>query len=486
MKKFLCFVLAVVLVLGLAACGKNDAATPTDDQNTPTEPQKEAFQYPKVDAFSVGFGKMEITPENGTPMGGYGNSANKLSNAVLDPLYTVVMAMSDGTDTFLLVALDIPGAYVDFVDPTVELISQETGVPKENILCHSVHNHSAPDMSSIYKENMQAAKAHEMFKQGTLEAAKTALLDLSPATMLGGKTDTEQLAFVRHFLLNDGTYAGDNFGNWQSGVKDYALPVDDEVVAVKFQREGKKDLMLVNFQIHPCFTAGNERYEISADCVGAVRNYMAEQGMDCIYFTGAAGNQNASTKILKDVTNFTKEQWAEKLCQYVLNLEYTDITGQDIKIATENYVGKVWKVDDPEKLEHAKEVQKLFQETDRDTATPLARQYGMASVYEAREIINHAENLPDTWDIPMATLSVGGWGIVIAPYEMFGTQGTYIKDNSVFPVTTILGYAAPHVGYIPDVRAYEYGCYESQTAKFVSGTGEILADKYLEMLESIQ
>ncbi|MBR5529375.1 MAG: hypothetical protein IKU57_02755, partial [Oscillospiraceae bacterium] len=169
-----------------------------------------------------------------------------------------------------------------------------------------------------------------------------------------------------------------------------------------------------------------------------------------------------------------------------LNLEFADISGQDLKVKRENYVGQVWKIDDPEKLEHAKEVYKLFNETDRDTATPLARQYGFASVYEAREVINHAENLPDTWDVPMVTLSVGDWGAVFAPYEMFGTQGTYIKDNSVFSVTTIMGYANPHVGYIPDVRAYEYGCYESQTAKFVSGTGEILADKYLEMLKAIQ
>lgn len=471
MKKILCAILAIVLLLGIAGCG---------------EKKPEGFQFPKVDAFSVGYGMVEVTPENGTPMGGYGNADKKLSNAVIDPLATVVLAMSDGTDTFLLVALDIPGAYVDFVDPTVALIAQETGIPAENILCHSVHNHSAPDMGGLYKTNPMSAKIHDQFKNATLEAAKTALSDLSAATIQGGKTKTEQLAFVRHFLLNDGTYAGDNFGNWASGIKDYALPVDDEVVAVKFLREGKKDLMLVNFQIHPCFTAGNDRYEISADCVGSVRQYMAEKGMDCIYFTGAAGNQNGSTKILKDVTNFTKEQWAEKLCNYILGMEFTDISGQDIKVARETYVGKVWKINDPVKLEQAKEVSKLFNETDRDTATPLAKQYGMASVYEAREIINHAENLPDTWDIPMTTLSVGGWGIAVAPYEMFGTQGTFIKDNSGYPVTTIMGYAAPHVGYIPDVRAYEYGCYESQTSKFESGTGEILADKYVAMLKSIQ
>lgn len=472
MKKILCLLLAVLLLLGMTACGG--------------EQEEAGFTIPKVESFSVGYGKVDYEPENGTPMGGYGNSESKLSNAVLDPLSAVFIAMSDGEDTILMGTLDATGAYEDVVTPVRELLNAELGIDKDSILMYSVHNHSSPDLGSITKSHEQSIKALEQVKSACLEAAKTALLDLSPATMLGGKTKTEQLAFVRHFLLNDGTYAGDNFGNWQSGVKDYALPVDDEAVAVKFQREGKKDLMLVNFQIHPCFTAGNERYEVSADCVGAVRNYMAQKGYDCIYFTGAAGNQNASTKILKDVTNLTMEQWAEKLCEYVLNMDYTDISGQDLKIAKETYTGTVWKIDDPEKLAQAKEVYKLFQETDRDTATPLAKQYGMASVYEAREIINHAENLPDTWDVPVITLSVGGWGMAVAPYEMFGTQGTYIKDNSPFAVTTILGYAYPHVGYIPDERAYAYGCYESQTSKFVTGTAEILADKYLSLLNSIK
>ena len=482
MKKLLCFFFALAMLLCLAACG---GESNQEGEKTP------AFQMPKVEGFSVGFGMVEYEPANGTPMGGYGNAYSKLSTSVMDPLAVVFLALSDGTDTFLLGTLDACGAYDAVVVPVKEQISAEMGVPMENILMLSVHNHSSPEMGDVWGDETDPvaqahAKALEQVKTACFEAAKTALLDLSAAKIQGGKTKTEQLAFVRHFLLNDGTYAGDNFGNWASGIKDYALPVDDEVVAVKFLREGKKDLMLVNFNIHPCFTAGNEKYEISADCVGSVRNYMAEQGMDCIYFTGAAGNQNGQTKILKDVTNFTKEQWAEKLCEYVLNLEFADISGQDLKVKRENYVGQVWKIDDPEKLEHAKEVYKLFNETDRDTATPLARQYGFASVYEAREVINHAENLPDTWDVPMVTLSVGDWGAVFAPYEMFGTQGTYIKDNSVFSVTTIMGYANPHVGYIPDVRAYEYGCYESQTAKFVSGTGEILADKYLEMLKAIQ
>lgn len=473
MKRLFCACLAALLVLSLVACGKEKA--------------EETSGIPKVESFSVGYGKVDVTPESGTPMGGYGHPLTKLSTTVSDPLYIIFIAMSDGEDTVLMCAMDIVNSSEYFVTAARKKIAEETGVPEDQIIMCATHNHSSPDLGTTACSNAQGQKAYDQWINGAVEAAKIALKDMAPATIQGGKTETEGLAFVRHYLMNDGTYAGDNFGNWASMIKDYALPVDNELVVVKFARENKKDIMLLNFQVHPCFEAGDTLTVISADAPGATRDYVAEQtGAEVVYFTGAAGNQNYKSLILQDITNDTKQQWAQKLGDYAINTTLTDISGQDIKFTYETYTGDVWKVDDVEKYQHAKEVYELFQQTDRDTATPLAKQYGLASVYEAREIVSHMENMDDTDTLEMKVISVGDWGIVSAPYEMFGTQGTKIKDESPFSVTTIMAYSGPLKGYIPDQRAYEYGCYESQTAIFVSGTGEILAEKYLEMLQALK
>ena len=92
-------------------------------------------------------------------------------------------------------------------------------------------------------------------------------------------------------------------------------------------------------------------------------------------------------------------------------------------------------------------------------------------------------------DINMMVLSVGDFAFVSAPYEMFDSNGRYIKDNSPFDMTFVatLGYYT--VPYIPDYDGYEYEgvglSYEGEECLYVRGTGEKLAEKYVEMLNEI-
>ena len=103
-----------------------------------------------------------------------------------------------------------------------------------------------------------------------------------------------------------------------------------------------------------------------------------------------------------------------------------------------------------------------------------------------------AETKPGTGsasDINMSVFSVGDFAFVCAPYEMFDSNGRFIKENSPFEMTFVatLGYYS--VPYIPDYDGYEYEgvglSYEGEECLFVRGTGEKLADKYVEMLNEI-
>lgn len=473
MKRFLSFSLAVLMVFALVACGKK-----AEKKNL----------WKGLEGLHVGFGKAAYTPGNGTPMGGYGASMSRLSTGSISDLYLLCLAVTDGEDVFLLYAMDVCTMAEVWVARARERVSAATGVPQDQIIICSTHTHSAPDLGITPEEEPVMQDAYDKSLAAVEEAALMALNDLAPTTVSAANVQTEGLAFVRHFILTGGSYAGDNFGDWSAGMPEkYALENDPQMVLAKFERQDANDILLMNFNVHPCMESGIDITTFSADVVGRTRDYLTEQtGMDVIYFTGAAGNQNTVTKILADSHGMDSYAYAKKLGDYAIGAlgNMTPVEG-DVKITHYDYTGDVWQVNDPEKLAHAKEVVALFEAEGRDVATPLAKQYGFASVYEANAVITHSDMEP-TRTMEMNAFNIGGLGLVTAAYEMFSLQGTYIKTNSPFDFTVVCSMAGPHNGYIPSQEAYDYGCYESQTCYFVRGTAEIAADKFVEMLNMVK
>ena len=86
----------------------------------------------------------------------------------------------------------------------------------------------------------------------------------------------------------------------------------------------------------------------------------------------------------------------------------------------------------------------------------------------------------------MNTLSVGNLAMVVAPFEMFSTHSNYIKANTPYDFTVILTCADNVMGYIPSQKMYDEGCYESTTANYAPGTGEIVAEQYVTMLKEMK
>ena len=470
MEKMICLLLAFVFALSLCACGESE--------KTP----------PKPEGLQAGFAQIKLTPESGTPMGGYGNSLKKLSTNLSHYLYAICLALSDGTDTVLLISLDLGSSSEDLLVPVRQKISQATGIPEKQIILCATHTHSAPDLE-VADQNPQAAKALQQWIDGCAQIAQEAIADMAPAKIAGTTVETDGLAFVRHYKMKDGTYAGPNFGVWEVGIEDYAMESDEQMVMAKFDREGDKaDILMMNFQAHATFTGGMELTLISSDCVGVTRDYVKDKtGMEVIYFTGDAGNQNNRSNILEDATGDDINAWAARLGDYAIGAldSMEDLSGDDIRISHKTQTCNVWKITDPETIAKAREVQQLFADTDRDTGNTLARKYGFSSVYHAGAVIGHLDMDP-TEELELNAISVGELALVTAPYEMFSREGNKIKAESPFAVTAILGYAGPHMGYIPSQEAYDYGCYESQTALFEAGTAEILAQQYVDMLSSLK
>lgn len=478
MKKLFCLVLALFMLLSLVACSKEEAAaTPATDVD----------QTPK--GLQIGYAREKIMPDINLqiPLGGYGNEDFRLAQDYLDYLYITCIAFSEGDQTILLMTHDQILTNETIAGQIKEGISSHTNIPKENILISATHSHSTPDLSKTEYTGIKAYR--ELLVEMGITAGLKALQDQAPATMYGGYTTVEGMNFIRHYLMNDGTYYGSNFGSPASGIKDHATENDPTMGLLKVEREGdKEDILLMNFQAHPCNTGGIDKFSISADYIATTRNaFEAQTGMLFAYFLGAAGNHNANSWMTSDQHQLDNEAYGQKLAQAAIDAlpTLTKLEGTGIETTYQEFEYAMNK-EDLDKLEQAEEVWALYESTgNRDAGNALAYEYGLSSVYHASAIIGRA-SWPESWHFPFHATRIGNFSFINAPYEMFAASGKFIRDNSPFQTTFIISCSNDSEGYFPTIEAFEYGCYESFTCAYARGIAEDSADAFVAMLKELQ
>ncbi len=68
---------------------------------------------------------------------------------------------------------------------------------------------------------------------------------------------------------------------------------------------------------------------------------------------------------------------------------------------------------------------------------------------------------------------------------MFDTNGRFVHEKSPTKYTFVMGYSNESHGYLPSAEAFDYGCYESDTAWLARGTAEDLASRFVELLNQL-
>jgi len=438
----------------------------------------------------IGYSRIDITPTEPVPLAGYGNTSFRISQNVLSPLCSACTAFTDDTGvTVLLIHNDLISSPDWFADPIRQGIQEATGVPFENIMIHATHTHSAPDIGN--KKEPGIPRFIQMVTEKLIENAKLALEDrkiITSAQM--AKTHTKGLNFVRHYVLEDGSYKGDNFGDLNpSPYQGHTTEPDTEMRLVKFHRMGGEDVLLVNWQTHPHRTGGSRKYDVSADIVGAMRDEM-EKALGCkfIYFSGAGGNINPHSRIPEE--NITKNylEQGQAMARFALDAEgtYQPLALNQIKVCTE----KVWRDlnrPDEKLLEGARIVKEHWEKTnDFRSSCELAQPYGINSPYAAGSFIGRAESPHKGHYTPFTAISFGDLAFVAVPYEMFDTNAHYIREKSPFPMTVIASCTNDANSYVPSAYGYIHGCYEADCALFKPGTGEVFAYTMVRMLRSLK
>lgn len=478
MKKLLFLTLALFMLLPMVACAKKEPAPAADNGQT-------------FEGLHIGYAREKVMPDlnEEIPMGGYGNSEHRLAQDYLDYLYITCVAFSEGDQTVLLFTQDQISSNSTLVEKIREGLSAQTGIPQENILLSATHSHSTPDLGSTDYPGI--VKFRNTIVEMGISAGLKALEDRAPATMYGGYATVEGMNFIRHYLMNDGTYHGSNFGSTESGFKSHAAENDPTMGLLKIDREGDKDdILLMNWAAHPCFTGGINKYTISADYIGQIRNNIeAQTGMKFAFFLAAAGNHNTNSLMKEDKHNLENDTYGQALAQAAIDAlpSLTKLEGSGVATSYQDVVYELNR-EDIDKIAQAREVYDLFHETgDRGAGNALANQYGMSSVYHASAVISRAKNNPgDTRTFRIHATKVGNFSFVNAPYEMFAASGKEIRENSPFATTFIITCSNSAQGYFPTMEAFAYGCYESFTTPYARGIAEHTVAEYGKLLNSLQ
>ena len=468
MKKCITIILTLALLLGLCACGGETAPG--------TEPSIPAT------GLTVGYGRELIMPKTPVMLGGYGDT-NRISTDFLDYLYCTCIAMSDGDETVLLFTQDLVRSYEPWVEKARVLITAATGIPADHIMICSTHTHSAPETNS---NDAATATYLELYLQAMQNAAVAALADRSPATLSGGKTKLENMNFVRHYLLSDGSYAGSNFGNFNAGtIVGHAADPDNEMILVKFARSGdKKDILMVNWQAHPDHSQSLGFTSLSADFIGPLRTKLEnETGMQVAYFTGDTGDINPFSKMPSDNHGLSWNQYGEKLAEYAIGMlpSLTPIEGEGIQAKQVIFEYPLNHANE-DKLGEAQQVVALGNTI---AGNALAKDLGLGTYVEASNVLQRVKR-PATDTLELNAFNIAGMAFVTAPYEMFGASGMHIKENSPFDITMIFGNANDWNSYCATEAAYDYMSYESSAGFFARGCAEAAADQFIDMLKSIK
>jgi hypothetical protein len=432
----------------------------------------------------VGAGAVDISPPEGTPLAGYYSLRG--SKAVLDPLFSKALVLDQDGTRVALVACDLITLPRRTVLDARELIEKQTGIPGSHVLISATHTHTGPvvahdsaldeltgansDLGRRYTEALPA-----LIARSVAEADRK----LAPARLAAAVGREDGLSFNRRFFLRDGTVAW-NPRKLDPDVVRPAGPIDPDVSVLYVETpKGEPVATCVNFAMHPDTTGGEA---VSADYPGVLSRLLADckgAGMLTVFANGCCGNLNHRDLGWADPQHGPPEArrigtvLAGAVCRTYPTLKPVPAAGLRTKSAL---VKLPLAPVTGEDVARAKEVVKHVQ----DPKTPFLEKV------QAYRVLDVAARDGRPLEVEVQVIALGdrvAW--VSLPGEVFVELGLAIKKGSPFRYTLIAELANGSVGYVPDRPAYRQGNYEVVSARCAAGSGELLVETAVRLLEEL-
>ena len=463
-------------------------------------------QTPTTNApFKVGVSMVDITPPIGFPLYGY---PSKPSTGIKDPLYAKAIVFEQGEIRGALIVCNLLGIPRDLSRIVREKASKETGIPFENMSVSATHTHTSPGITENFKEYALRESAGKLTKEdnnsyftnlinGITKAIITANNDTMEVEIVSGKGQAPGISFNRRYVMTDGRVRF-NPGRNNPKVVRPAGPVDPDVSFVLFRPRGQKKYSssLTVFSSH--YVRGGS--EFSSDYPHFLQQRFNELfgkqhlsvfglgpcgNVNTVNVTGPADNENADIKVKKFGYTLADAVNSE-LPKEVKGTPSLEVISKIIYLPIQDYT--------EEELEWS-----------RDKNEPI---------YNEREFLSHRRRLKlsiwgvqpplekirmydavapavsgDHWYIPVEIHVFKldqDTAIVTMPSELFTEFGIDIKKRSPFANTMLIELSNADIAYLPTKQGFKEGDYEAINSRLIPGSGEIMIDSAIELLESLK
>lgn len=434
----------------------------------------------------IGAASVKITPPVGTPMAGY--YYERGVDKIHDDLFAKALVIEKDGSKVAIVTCDLIGISDQIVAGVRNLIQKSLGIDADHIMISATHAHTGPVIPGFKMRYNPTGKSAEILDSyisklpGLIAKSITEANNaLQPAQISFGLGHEESISFNRRFFMTDGT-VGWNPGKLNPKIIKAAGPIDPDVAVLYSETlTGKPISTYVNFALHLDNVGGTE---ISADLPFTLSNILGKfkgEGMVTTFSQGCSGNINHLNVKNKDPQKGHGEAQrlgtvlaGEVIKTYTrlspLNINAIRVKRQIVKLPLPEV--------SPDDVPLAREITARFGKQDAAPFFDFVKAFKTIEVFER-------QGKPIDAEIQVFALS-DSFAVVSLPAEVFTELGMYIKSRSPYANTMIVELANGSLGYIADRKAYVEGSYEPWSSRVAPGSGEILVEKALEMLNALK
>ena len=431
----------------------------------------------------VGTAAVNISPPAGTPMAGYYYARG--SESVLDDLYAKAAVLDDGSTKVALVVCDLITLPRRTVLETRQLIEQQTGIPAGHVMMSATHTHTGPALArdsvrdDLDKGSGDPARSYTSQLPGKIAQAVTqASGKLAAGKVSYARQSEDRLSFCRRFWMKDGT-VGWNPGKLNPNIIRPVSAIDPEVGVVYVETpDNEPVLTYVNFALHADTTGGTR---ISADYPGALARCLADyKGPDMmtLFANGACGNINHfNVNWSGPQTGPAEANRLGTILAAAVLKAYMDL--KPVADTTLRIHSEILQLPPaPFSPQDVLEAKATIEKKDKAKFMEQVKAYKVLDVQKR-------EGKP--LEVEVQVIAMGdslAW--VSLPGEVFVELGLSIKAASPFAQTHIAELANGSIGYIPNRSACAEGNYEVVSARCAEGSGEMLVQAAIKMLEELK